>query len=380
MARPRKIIKAKEPVRLRSRKLANGNSSLYLDIYVEGKRSYEYLKMYLVPDNAPGAKVANENTLRAANAIKAKRIIELTNGKAGIDNMAKSNVRLGDFIEAYIKKHESDRSYGAISATKHLLRNLKEWGMDKYTMLGLDRKFCLDFISSMRKTSISPSTQFHRYTKLTAVLNDAVRNNIIARNPFRLLDSSENMHKPEIERDYLTAEELRILQKLPIGRDNRYKEGQEAVKQGFFFCCFCGLRVSDLMALKWKNIVDCGTYKEIRITMQKTKKQINIPLSASALSWLPAKGDSLPESLVFPKFPISHKAILKQWLEKSGIPKHITFHTSRHTFATLLLTQGADLYAVCKLLGHSDIKTTQIYAKLIDAKKVEAVNLLNGII
>ena len=61
------------------------------------------------------------------------------------------------------------------------------------------------------------------------------------------------------------------------------------------------------------------------------------------------------------------------------LAQHITFHTSRHTFATMMLTLGADLYTVSKLLGHADVKMTQVYAKIINKKKDEAVNLVNGL-
>ena len=70
---------------------------------------------------------------------------------------------------------------------------------------------------------------------------------------------------------------------------------------------------------------------------------------------------------------------LKAWAKRAGIDKDITLHTARHTYATTLLTKGADLYTVSKLLGHSEVATTQIYAKIVDSKKVEAVNLLNNL-
>lgn len=84
MARNKKTTKAKEPIRLRMKDLSNGNKSLYLDIYRDGKRSYEYLKMYIVPETDENSRRQNQATLVAANKIKADRIIELTNGEAGI--------------------------------------------------------------------------------------------------------------------------------------------------------------------------------------------------------------------------------------------------------------------------------------------------------
>lgn len=68
---------------------------------------------------------------------------------------------------------------------------------------------------------------------------------------------------------------------------------------------------------------------------------------------------------------------LTQWMCKAGITKHITFHCGRHTYATYLLTQGEDIYTVSKLLGHRELKTTQVYAKVIDQKKRDAVNSFN---
>ena len=71
--------------------------------------------------------------------------------------------------------------------------------------------------------------------------------------------------------------------------------------------------------------------------------------------------------------------LLKPWAKAAGIDKRFSFHTSRHTFATMLLTLGADLYTVSKLLGHSQIKNTQVYAEIINRRKVEAVNLADNV-
>ena len=99
------------------------------------------------------------------------------------------------------------------------------------------------------------------------------------------------------------------------------------------------------------------------------------------MKWLPERGDVPDDGKVFDGLiaePNINK-VLAKWVAAAGITKKITYHTSRHTFATMMLTLGADLYTTCKLLGHANVKTTQLYAKIVDSKKVEAVNLVNDI-
>ena len=105
-----------------------------------------------------------------------------------------------------------------------------------------------------------------------------------------------------------------------------------------------------------------------------------MPLSANALEWLPDRGDSKGEDFVF-TLP-SHFSInrsVKKWARDAEIEKNVTFHLSRHTFATTLLTLGADIYTTSKLMGHKNLRTTQIYAEVVNKKKVEAVNLMDKV-
>ena len=105
-----------------------------------------------------------------------------------------------------------------------------------------------------------------------------------------------------------------------------------------------------------------------------------IPLGEQARKWMPEQGEDGPEDNVFKVKPAAISENLKPWAEAAGITnKEVTFHTSRHTFATMLLTLGADIYTVSKLLGHTSVKTTQIYAKIIDQKKDDAVSLVDDI-
>ena len=120
----------KEPVRLRSKKLANGSESLYLDCYDNGKRSYEFLKLYLIPETNAAAKARNVATLNAANTIKLKRILEFTNNKAGLKNTSlKSRVKLSDWMETY-KKRQEERGIKDRKLISNTIHALKGYGMD----------------------------------------------------------------------------------------------------------------------------------------------------------------------------------------------------------------------------------------------------------
>ena len=145
------------------------------------------------------------------------------------------------------------------------------------------------------------------------------------------------------------------------------------------FSCNCGLRLSDVRALKWKDIYsDNGTWK-VATRMKKTENVVYIPLPGQALKWLPDT-ERNADSNVFPELtPYALSTHLKPWVKEAGIMnKNVSYHTARHTYATMLLTLGVDLYTVSKLLGHTSIKHTQRYAKIISQKKDDAVRLIDN--
>lgn len=369
---------AKEPVRLRMKNLSNGNKSLYLDIYRNGKRTYEYLKMYLVPQTDKESRRQNQATMIAANKIKADRTIALINGEAGIKKQKNlRKMRLLDWMQIY-QDVQAKRGKKDGNQIKIAVRALRMYSGEKATMDMVDKAFCKGYIEFLvtdyhpRGKQVMLSTANNYYRVFNSALNLAVREEVIDVNPFTRISSDDKIHAPESKREYMTIEEVRQLIATPMKN--------EAIKAAYLFSCFCGLRISDILALKWKDFFKDGNQCRLVVVMQKTKAAIYLPLSAEALRWMPEQGDKGPEDSIF-NLPslVSMNIQLKPWAKAAGISKRFSFHTARHTFATMMLTLGADLYTTSKLLGHADVRMTQVYAKIVNHKKDEAVNLVNGL-
>lgn len=332
MPRTKKPTKVKEPIRLRTKVLADGSKSLYLDIYRNGKRTYEYLKMYLIPETDRNARQQNETTMAAANAIKSKRIIELTSGEAGIVNH-KDKVYLQDWMQTY-KENQEKRDKKVVSQIKSVAHILKDYAGERFTLDRVDITFCQGYIDYMLTTyrpkgkPIAASTRNTYYQIFNGALNAAVRAKRILRNPFNEMDKSEKPKMPESVRSYMTIEEVRALIATPMEN--------EKVKSAYLFSCFCGLRISDILRLKWKDIfVDNGQYR-LSVAMQKTKEPIYLPLSNEALRWMPERGDKTADEHVF-ELPTTVNQLIKPWAKAAGISKRFTFHTARHFESSFLL-------------------------------------------
>ena len=370
MGRKKKEIKIKEPVRIREKRLNDGNVSLYLDMYYRGARKKEGLKLYLVPETDAAAKLQKRNTRKLAEQIKAQRILDIQEkGLVNWEDVKKARMTLSAWVAKYTAE-ENGLSQASMRSKRNAQARVKE----------VDKDFCKGFIAFLKtctfnqgRKTLSSTTCRIFMNRLAAALNKAVSEGLLDRNPFKLLETKEKPQKLNAMREFLTIEELRQLMATPC----RY----DIVKKAFLFSCFTGLRYSDMMTLKWSEIHTAADGKTLYIEHQqvKTKNTVTMPLSNEALKWMPRK--SKDDDRVFHQLRITSttvEVVLSEWMQEAGIQKHITYHCSRHTAATLLLTLGADLYTVSKILGHRSIRMTEVYAKIVDKKKIETMNLVNN--
>ena len=164
---------------------------------------------------------------------------------------------------------------------------------------------------------------------------------------------------------YLTIEEVQRLAKTECE--------YPAIKRAFLFSCLTGLRRSDVIRLTWGDVYQQGEFTRIIFRQKKTRKQEYLDISPHAAELMGERGKE--DEHVFPDIhsPSCTNNTIKRWVLRAGIHKEITFHCGRHTFATMMLDLGVDIYTLSKMLGHSDLTNTQIYAKVLDKNRQAAV-------
>ena len=382
MARTKKINRESSFVTLRTKPVSKGRQSYYLDIYKDGQRKYEFLKLYLVPATNEAAKIQNANTEQAAKAIRNQRELEIIQGKGGLAPVSNSKLLLLDWMEEYRKmKLATGQSNERALSVDKVMTHLKAYAGEKTKLSAVDSDFCKGFVAYLGNATSGKHTQnpkplasstANAYFQLfTSALNEAVRQKKIAANPVLYLSREDKkpIKAEKSNRTFLTIEEVKQL------ATTDFKN--ESIKQAFLFACFTGLRISDIRNLTWGNIVERNGSFFVTITMQKTREPLTIKLNKQAAKWLPQK-NATKEVFDLPVYNAIINDKLKRWAKKAGIEKSLCFHMSRHTFATMELTLGADLYVVSKLLGHNDVSVTQIYADIINKKREEAVDLMDS--
>lgn len=379
-------------VSLRGKKLASGNVSLYLNRQENGKQIKRYLdRSVLCIETDKDIKERNKETIRQARVIADEADAAVQKEINGFSIAKKSNVNLIDYIlfQADEALKKSGNKHGYYYTLQALAKHVSLYSGDRTQLSQVDKRYILGFVSYLKTAKnfnfkrtgterdknlyLSQNTQHNLFMKFKYVIKKAIRADIITSNPFEKIENSDKPKEEDGTREFLTIEEIKQLIATPCDND--------ILKRAFLFCCLVGLRYSDIASITWGELTkDSGGSVLLRFKMKKVKRGENAYISDEALKWLPERREATDEDVIFPlpKNESGNKQ-LSRWVKAAGISKHITFHCSRHTAATLNLSLGTPIETVSKMMGHTKISTTQIYAKIIDEKQKEAVNRQNGI-
>lgn len=336
-------------VKIRIKKMKN-NSRLYLDLYENRIHTYRFLDIYLTDD--PNR---NDLLIKVACEIRDKVESEITLSKNGIENLNKKEIPINfkDYAEKIISTKNNKTLQFYTTALNAFMKTVKS----DIKILEITDKHIENFFKTIK--SLKYSTQKDYLICLKHFFNQAIKDHIIIENPVNI-----KLKKEEIDKLFLNLDELNAIYQLE-GDFNK------EVKHSFLFACFTGLRISDIYKLTWNDIEN----GYLKIKQQKTNQitKMKLPGSAKEILLNQVKENDLIFQL--PTYKYVRLNLIKI-VKLANINKNITFHCARHTFATMCLTYDIDLFTVSKLLGHSNISTTQIYAKIIDKKKDEAIEKL----
>lgn len=359
-------------VSLLRRPITNGRISLYLDFYPAirnpetmkmTRREYLGIYIYAKPANDIERNF-NRQMLEKAEAIRCLRVTSLINEQ--FDFLDHDKMR-GDFL-AYFKKMCRKKYEKWDTVYRHFYNYVG----GRCTFGDLTVELCKGFgeyllgAHQLRLThrKVRRNSAAGYYSTFRGLLKVAYRDKLIREN---INDFLEKIEWEDVKKSYLTIDELRQLAATPCRI--------EVLKQASLFSCLTGLRISDVLNLKWEDFEiapDQGYC--IRIRTQKTQTEAILPISYEAIELCGERSTGtvfkgLTRSMV--NYP------LKKWIAEAGITKPITFHCFRHTYATLQIASGTDIYTVSKMLTHKNVTTTQIYADLVSAKKRETVNRIS---
>lgn len=365
-------------VTIRTKALKDNRLSVYLDFYPEiphpdtGKSTRrEYLKLYLhgKPKTSEERR-HNKEINKIAEQIRADRSLQIAKGnydflakdrgnesflnffKEKVEYRKKINTNAQTWRSVYLHLYNfTDGSLIAKKLTKPFCEQFKQYLLNEATALN-------------RKQKIVHNTAASYFDVFKEAVYLAFDEGLVRANPVAKVKS---IPQKATKREFLTWEELKAAIK---------EECEDPVlKQAAIFSALTGLRFSFIEAMKWEHL----RYSEkkgffLRKEVEKSNTHEVIFISDQAREWMGEEGDS--SDPVFEGLTYKNKTTtqLKDWLKKAGIDRHITFHAFRHTFATLQLTFGTDIYTISKLLHHKNIQTTQVYVKVLDERKKEAVN------
>lgn len=342
--------------KIKYRKLNNGYS-LYLEIRRKGIRHSVNMRNMMISGQV--TKYSNDYAV-LTNVNSTQKLYNQEFQKTGsIDfllGVKKQDDDFFDYIEEIIAKYKPNTA----KPWKNTLSHLKKFtGKQNLRFMDIDKLFCKRF-SEYLVTQVSHNSAYTYMSKLKQALYEAVDDEIIDKNPAQRISIKQTTTK----REFLTAEEFEEVRKTDT--DNIH------VKNAFLFSCYTGLRISDIYNLTFSNI----RKGDLIFNQTKTSEPMNLRLHNYALNIIADQKELMKNKsgkiFDLPRYELFRRRFNK-FIQMAGLDKKITFHCGRHTFATACITNDIDLYTVKELLGHKDIKHTQIYAKIINKKRDEAI-------
>ena len=341
-------------VTLRQRLLPSGKITLYLDYYpairnpkTNRSQRHEYMGIYLYgnPTNQVQRNF-NKTMLEKAELIRCRRQEQVINRQFGfIDHTQQREDFLAYFEDVCKKRYEK---------WKIVYMHFCKFTGGKCTFGDVTVDLCTRFrdylltAKQLKHTAktVSRNTASGYFSTFRALLKQAYKERLITEN---INDYLEYIEWEEVEREFLTQEELIQLAQTPCKHD--------VLRRASLFSCLTGLRISDIENLHWNNIQSVtGIGLCIVITIQKTKTPAKLPLCDEAVELMGERGTG--KVFVGLKRCMIGKP-LKDWIAASGIKKHITFHCFRHTYSTLQFAANSNPYAVQQSMCHKDIGTTR---------------------
>ena len=344
---------------------------------------WETLELCLLPGNSKAVKEQNRQTQAQAEAVRAERQIELQSNSYEVLHQFKPNTYFLAYYRKMCEEKFHSDSEGNWGIWRSCLRYLESYCDESTTFNDVTPDWVRgfrNFLDNAEKDShkkvdnengehvfmgLSLNSKHSYFNKLKACINHAFDERIIAVNPLR---GVKGFRQDETCREHLTWEEVCMLDATPC----KYQD----LKNAFLFACFTGIRKCDIETLTWGEVRKFDGFTRIVWQQKKTGGQEYLDIPQQAEKYL-GEFRRKNDELVFPHFKYGPWLLLelRRWMLAAGITKDITFHCSRHTFAVLMLNFGADIYTVSKLLGHKELQTTQIYTKVLDKKKQDAVRL-----
>jgi site-specific recombinase XerD len=399
--------KVKDNPKLEQRIMKDGRTSLYLEYYLgrhselvlddngtpvlyeSGKmagtpkyrvthnRRKENLNLYLIASpRTPFDRQHNKETLELAQKIRFERQQEFLENREGYRLKKDREINFLDYFQTYIDNYTKKDVRVltlALNRFKDFLRETPEY--NKYIKSikpeQIDKDMITWFVEYLQSRSIGEGAKCI-YQRFKKVIHYAINHGDMVKNPCEGISIA--FDKNILRKEWLSAEEIKQLL-----LTHEEKQNQD-VRRAFILSLYCGIRFCDVKDLTFANVDYSNKllkYEQNKTKGHSAKSGVVVPLNDALLGLIGEPADGQKNALIFklPSYTMCVKSV-QRWVKRAGIEKHITWHCARHSFATNILNNGANIQTVAELLGHSGLKETAKYTRAIDELKQQAINSL----